>query len=160
MHILVAEDEPTILNLYKIVLQLKGHEVFLAKDGEECLTLFQQRAAKVQNSKDGPATFPFDIVLLDYRMPKKDGLQVATEILSMCPRQKIVMVSAFGSEIIEGLTKALKSSIKVLEKPIEMENLANILESERTKNNSQDAIVETASSAGLWITDKLKQEMK
>ena len=164
MKILVAEDEPSILELYKIVLELNDHEVFLTSNGEECLNVFHEHVKGSEPSQDTGST-PFDIVLLDYRMPRKNGLQVATEILSTCPRQKIVMVSAFASEIVEGLTKALRNSIKVLEKPIEFENLPQILENERKReltahDNKGNSPAPSASSKGLWINQKLKEHMK
>jgi two-component system cell cycle response regulator CpdR len=163
LKILVAEDEPSILNLYKIVLELNGNEVYLSKDGEECLDIFQKHSKSLTPS-DARRT-PFDIVLLDYRMPKKDGLLAATEILSICPRQKIIMVSAFASEIINGLTKALKNSIKVLEKPIEFENLPRILENERdaalTRNPGVTPEKQLPSTLpGTWMNDDVREEMR
>jgi two-component system cell cycle response regulator CpdR len=158
MKILVAEDEPAILELYKIVLELNNHEVFLTNNGEECLDVFHEHAKQLAPSHTSRG--PFDIVLLDYRMPRKNGLQVATEILSTCPRQRIVMVSAYASEIVEGLTKALKNSIKVLEKPIEFENLTKILENESRRDPVPADDKHPSPSAGLWINEKLKENMK
>lgn len=48
MRILVVEDEPNILLLYKRLLQDKGHDVTATTDGEECL---QQYLLSVQEKK-------------------------------------------------------------------------------------------------------------
>jgi CheY-like chemotaxis protein len=49
---------------------------------------------------------PFDAVVLDYRMPKKDGLEVAKEILKMYPEQRIIFASAYIKESLEGAIKS------------------------------------------------------
>ena len=61
-RILVADNSKTIRELLKSLLTAEGHEVVLAKDGEEAINLFD------------PTTF--DLVLLDVMMPKKDGFAV------------------------------------------------------------------------------------
>ncbi len=164
MKILVAEDEPSIRELYKIVLELHGHEIFLTDNGQDCINIFHKhleasKSLSSQDTADYPT--PFDIVLLDYRMPQKDGLQVATEILSANPRQKIVMVSAFAADVVEGLTRALKNSIKILEKPIEIENLHEILENERNRiSQPYHANTRKNSQSTLWISENLREKMK
>jgi CheY-like chemotaxis protein len=164
LKILVAEDEPHILELYKIVLELHKHEVSLTSNGAECLRIYFEEARKQHGT-----TLPFDVLLLDYRMPEKDGLQVATEILSKYPRQKIVMASAFASEIIEGLTKAVKNSIKVLEQPVEFENLLQIVESQAAATGSSNANLvangkgqraDKSGDSAMWLNENLKEEMK
>ena len=62
--ILVAEDEPQLLRFYKILLEQMGYDVVIAADGQECLSAYS--AARNNKEKSG-----FDLVILDYRMPKK-----------------------------------------------------------------------------------------
>jgi CheY-like chemotaxis protein len=38
---------------------------------------------------------PFDVVVLDYKMPSKDGMEVAKEILQINPYQRIIFASAY-----------------------------------------------------------------
>src|SRR5689334_21273231 len=86
MKILVAEDEPAISMQYQIVLEERGHDVTICENGEECINAYKA-ALGLGNSgrNDGDhdlnydecdsqvITPPFDAVVLDYRMPKKDG---------------------------------------------------------------------------------------
>jgi len=60
--ILIAEDEVEILKMFTDMLQTAGFEVISAADGEQTLALLEQHTP--------------DLVLLDIRMPKKDGFEV------------------------------------------------------------------------------------
>ena len=65
-RILVADDEPSIVETLAELLSWDGHEVLTAANGVEALRILE-------------ATTP-DLVLLDFMMPLKDGLQTLTEI--------------------------------------------------------------------------------
>ena len=58
----MVEDEPDIARMYSVVLTLKGHQVTVAGDGEAGL--------------DAALTRDFDLVFLDVRLPKLDGIAV------------------------------------------------------------------------------------
>lgn len=66
MKILVADDEPQILDIVTRILDGAGHQVQTAIDGEEALRRVYE-------------THP-DLVLLDIRMPRKDGATVAQQL--------------------------------------------------------------------------------
>jgi len=68
VQILFVEDDQNILETYKIELELEGYKVISAKDGVEALE-------KLESMKP-------DLILLDLSLPKKDGLQVLSEIKS------------------------------------------------------------------------------
>ena len=91
--ILIADDEPDILEIINYNLAKEGYEVATAKDGDEALT-----KAK---------SFHPDLVLLDIMMPKKNGIEVC-EILRSQPAYKktlIVFLTALNDETshIKGL---------------------------------------------------------
>ena len=118
LRILVAEDEEPIAQVYKVILESIGHEVFLAKDGQECLRLFNE------------SLYPFDIVVLDYRMPRRDGISVAAEIQAHWPKQKILLVSAFVDDVVHESVRALEHPVVCLQKPIDLDAFGNIVEAE------------------------------
>src|SRR2546426_12719080 len=93
MKILVAEDEPELLRTYKLLLEHEheGFQTVTACDGQECI-----EAYKAELKKTTENNAPFDMVLLDYRMPKKNGAEVANEILALFPIQKLMMVTAYS----------------------------------------------------------------
>jgi len=63
--ILIAEDSQTDAQFIKSVLDKSGHNLFLATDGEEA-----EKMVKNQ---------PFDLIILDVVMPKKNGFQLCRE---------------------------------------------------------------------------------
>jgi CheY-like chemotaxis protein len=72
VEILVAEDELDIVMQYEVALKSRGHDVIVKSDGQACLDAYLAALQKTRN-----AVTPFDVVILDYRMPEKDGLQAA-----------------------------------------------------------------------------------
>jgi two-component system alkaline phosphatase synthesis response regulator PhoP len=64
--ILIADDEPDIVNLLRLRLEIDGYEVATALNGEEALVKIQQ---------DKP-----DLILLDVAMPKLDGFEVCRRL--------------------------------------------------------------------------------
>lgn len=116
----MAEDETEILRIYKIVLENEGHEVVTKGDGEECMRAYKEMLDKSTVIGE-PA---FDLLILDHRMPKKTGLEVANEVLAICPSQEILMLTAYAGqlEISDNLHK-----MNVLQKPFELDELISLI---------------------------------
>jgi DNA-binding response OmpR family regulator len=66
VDVLLVEDDPSVLEMYRLKLELDGYRVNTALDGEEGL----QKAGEL-----GP-----DIIFLDIRLPKMDGLEVLRKL--------------------------------------------------------------------------------
>lgn len=118
--ILVAEDEPEILRLYKLLLEDEGYQVFTSIDGQECIDAY-----KTELNRTTEKNPPFDLVMLDHRMPKKNGAEVAIELLTLCPTQRLLMVTVYAGHLdlqVEKLKKMQK-----LEKPFEPDELLNTI---------------------------------
>lgn len=139
MRILVAEDESSIATLYKVSLEASGHQVQLTNNGEECVKAYHramrhQRITKAHQNREMNTTssydisLPFDVVVLDYRMPKKDGLEVAKEILDVCPNQRIIFASAYVLETLIESVKKLRQVVELLQKPFEIDSLVDAIE--------------------------------
>ncbi|BAU31020.1 response regulator transcription factor [Microcella alkaliphila] len=81
-RILIVEDEPDVLLLLENRVKGAGHDVVSATNGEEGLTLF--------------ATEKPDLVVLDWMMPRRDGIDVCEEIRASDPdhRTKVLMLTA------------------------------------------------------------------
>lgn len=84
--ILIADDEPDILEILQYNLKAEGYEVFTAKDGDDAL----QKAKHLKP----------DLIILDIMMPKKNGVEVC-EILRSQPAFKdtlIIFLTALNDE--------------------------------------------------------------
>lgn len=82
MEILIAEDDEQIANSLKKNFTEEGHHVMLAKDGEEAI-------------KFSDSIF-FDIILLDWRMPKLSGIEVCRKIRETGCKVPIILLTALS----------------------------------------------------------------
>jgi two-component system, OmpR family, KDP operon response regulator KdpE len=82
-HILVVDDDPSILRLLSTNLKARGYEVTTAVDGEESLEMVQKNFV--------------DLIILDIMMPKLDGVEVCRRIREWSGIP-IIIVSARGDE--------------------------------------------------------------
>ncbi len=129
LKILIAEDNEDILRQYQLALETLGHEVYLTKNGEECIKNYTYSLSF--NNEHRPT--PYDVVVLDYLMPIKDGLSVAKEILEKCPTQRIIFVTAYGPKLLSEL-KDFDGQVEILNKPIFLTTLIARIENERQKD--------------------------
>ena len=104
-NILVVEDEPANLECISHFLRKQGYAVREARDGAEAIEL-------IDNSQ-------FDLVLSDIRMPRVDGVALATNILSRVPTIPIILMTAVPFE----LTRSLGYNVPCLSKPILLDEL-------------------------------------
>jgi CheY-like chemotaxis protein len=139
MRILIAEDESDISHTYRVALESRNHDVNIANDGISCLRIYREELAnrkqtssdkskKYNNKAQRSATSPFDAVVLDYKMPGKDGMEVAKEILAINPDQRIIFASAYVKETLEHSVKQLKRVVELLQKPFEMQAFIDTIE--------------------------------
>ncbi len=81
-RVVVVDDQEFIRELYKDFLESKGITVFAARDGDEAVRVFK-------SMKNRP-----DAIIMDHRMPGKDGIETTREILRIDPRVPIIFSSA------------------------------------------------------------------
>lgn len=130
MKILIAEDEHDLLSQYKELLEQNNHQVITTSNGEECLLSYRkeyEKWAEGKNDDSSPDT-PFDALILDYQMPKKNGLDVAKEIISIVPNQRIIFASAFVENTLQESIKTLKKIVELMQKPFELQALVDTIE--------------------------------
>jgi len=81
--IFIVEDEFSLVRLYELVLTSFGHKIIaVANNGEEAVQ-------KYKNLHDKP-----DIIIMDHRMPIKNGIDATEEILEINRNAKIIFASA------------------------------------------------------------------
>jgi CheY-like chemotaxis protein len=140
MNILIAEDEEDIALLYKKVLEARNHKVTVTSNGEDCLKSYHDVFQEVISSDTRSIQrfqLPFDVVLLDYKMPQINGMEVAKEILAVNSHQRIIFASAHVKEILEDSIKQLKQVVELMQKPFSINKLIDTLEDKEVYNELQ-----------------------
>jgi CheY-like chemotaxis protein len=128
MKILIAEDEPAIAMQYELALKDRKHDVVVTNDGEQCLEAFYSEMEKSEPARTHKMKPPFDAVILDYRMPKKDGMEVAKEILAIEPKQRVLFASAYVLETLVDSVKNLQQVVELIQKPFELDPFVDLIE--------------------------------
>ncbi len=106
--ICIVDDEPSILNTLRSILEDEGYQVTVAKTGGEALKVIQMEVP--------------DVVLLDIWMPELDGLEVLKRVREQFPHIMVIMMSGHGS--VETAVKATKlGAYDYLEKPLDLEKV-------------------------------------
>lgn len=106
--ILVIDDEKSIRNSLRDVLEYEKYKIEEAEDGMQGLSM-------IQNNN-------YDLILCDIKMPKMDGIDVLELALEKKPESIFVMISGHGT--IETAVEALKKgAYDFLEKPIDLNRL-------------------------------------
>lgn len=80
MKILVAEDEKDMLKIIGLYLKKEGYQVTLVSNGQEAMEHLYETS--------------FDLVILDWMMPKMDGIAVIKEIRKLNISCKIILLTA------------------------------------------------------------------
>lgn len=116
INILVVEDDNSLRLLYEKALNLYGYNVLgAAKDGEEAVNMFKNFPTKP------------DIILMDHRMPVKNGIQATKEILANSSSSKPIIIFASADRTIK--EEALSAgALSFKDKPFTLERLYNNIE--------------------------------
>lgn len=106
--ILVIDDQKSIRNTLKDILEYEKHEVVLAENGPDGLEKFE--ADK------------YDVVLLDIKMPEMDGMEVLDKMMERSPDIPVIMISGHGN--IDTAVEAIKKgAYDFIEKPLDLNRL-------------------------------------
>lgn len=107
-RILVIDDERSIRNTLKDILEYEKYEVDLAEDGPKGLE-------KIKNGE-------YDVVLCDIKMPGMDGIEVLDKLSEISADLPVVMISGHGN--IDTAVEAIKKgAFDFIEKPLDLNRL-------------------------------------
>jgi len=108
--ILVVDDEKLVRDLLRRLLELAGHQVCEAADGEEALVRLEAQ--------------PFDLMILDLFMPGQDGLETLMALRRQNKHLAVIAISGGGSSQCDLLRVAEKfGAARVLSKPFGRDEL-------------------------------------
>ena len=100
----MAEDDPSLRKLARLVLESFGYRVIIAEDGEDAITKYRENKDRIQ------------LVILDLVMPKKNGKEAYEEIKAISPGVRAFFLSGYTMDMI--LRMELEAGMEVILKPV------------------------------------------
>ena len=120
ISILVVDDERSMRDFLKILLQKEGHAVVTAQNGENALECLQNQE--------------FDLVISDIRMPGMGGLELLGAVKEGDPDLPVIMITAFASP--DDAVQAMKSgAFDYISKPFNVDEIKSVIESATSRKN-------------------------
>lgn len=117
-RILVVDDDETVRRSYLRSLQSVSCKVASASNGEEALQTMEQN--------------PFDVVLLDMRMPGLDGLSVLRTIKQKWPDSEVVIITGYPT--VESAKEAVRlGAYDYVSKPVGPQDVINVADGAITR---------------------------
>jgi two-component system nitrogen regulation response regulator NtrX len=136
--ILIVDDETPIRRTLRDILEFEQYEVDEASDGLECV-------AKVQKEK-------FDVVIMDIKMPKMDGIEALERLQILSPETPVIMVSGHGT-IDTAVEAVKKGAFDFISKPPDLNRMLitvrNALERSELVNTTQVLRKQVKSGKGV-----------
>ena len=124
-RILVIDDERSIRNTLKDILEYEKYEVDLAEDGIKALDKIKAGS--------------YDVILCDIKMPGMDGIEVLEKFQELIPDTPVVMISGHGN-IDTAVESIKKGAFDYIEKPLDLNRLLITIRNAMDKSN---LVVET-----------------
>jgi len=145
-YILVVDDEETIRETLRIILEENGYKVDTAKNGAEAI--------------EKSNTNYYDLALLDIRLPDIEGTKLLTKMKDTLPKMVKIMVTGYAS--MENAIEALNYGADAyITKPVSPEELLRVIDEKlRAK---REAEVMTEEKVAKWIetrASKIEEEMR
>jgi two-component system, chemotaxis family, chemotaxis protein CheY len=124
LYVAIVDDEPDLQKLYKLAIASRGYGIsYVASDGTDAME-------KQESVPHKPC-----MIVMDHRMPTKNGVETTKEILSKYPDTRVIFVSA--DEAVE--KDALKAgATRFLKKPISLRDLLKNIDEEAARCGQKD----------------------
>jgi two-component system response regulator PilR (NtrC family) len=120
--VLVVDDERSMREFLDIMLKKEDYRVSLASNGEEVIRLIEKEI--------------FDLILMDIRMPRMDGITVLKKAKAISPETMVIMITAYASA--DTAIKAMKEgAYDYITKPFKVEEIKLIIKNALEKKNLQ-----------------------
>jgi len=138
--ILIVDDEMPIRRTLREILEFEGYDVDEASDGLECVS-------KIQKDK-------FDVVIMDIKMPKMDGIEALERLQILSPETPVIMVSGHGT-IDTAVEAVKKGAFDFISKPPDLNRMLitvrNALERSELVNTTQILRKQVKTSKGVTM---------
>lgn len=113
--VLLIDDEPIYIRLYRTILRSKGYEVYEASG--------YKQAAEVLN------LFDIDVIILDYDIPEYNGIQILEKLKSNPLTKDIPVIMSTGLYSLDLINESYENGASsYMEKPVNSKELTGVVE--------------------------------
>ena len=117
--VLVIDDERSIRNTLKDILEHEEMQVEIAEDGMKGLNIIKEKNV--------------DVVLCDIKMPQMDGIEVLNKIMEINPNLPVIMITGHG-DIDTAVESIKKGAFDFLQKPLDLNRILVTIRNALDKN--------------------------
>ena len=120
-RILIVDDEPLVRQYLIEFLDVNGFEAMGVEDAVAGLEILRQKADE------------FGLLIVDYTMPKMNGLKLARQVIETYPGLPVVLCSGYTTEVNSDTAKAA-GLVAFLNKPIDSSRLLRVVRESLSKS--------------------------
>ncbi|MBU0687470.1 MAG: response regulator [Candidatus Margulisbacteria bacterium] len=113
VKIVVIDDEPSVLESFKMILQIKDYDVTTFSDGPSAFEVLKESM--------------FDMAFIDLKLPGMDGITILKKLKQVDPDLEVVIVTAYATESSHANAITL-GALEYLRKPFLMEEIYELVE--------------------------------
>jgi DNA-binding NtrC family response regulator len=125
--VLIVDDEAAIRESLQTLLEFEGYAVQVANDGQEGLTRI--------------AEHPFDLVLLDFALPERNGIEILHDIRERDSDLPVIMITAYGT--VENAVNAMQAgATNFIQKPWDNEKLLADVRTAVGRRRAEEEVVQ------------------
>jgi DNA-binding NtrC family response regulator len=121
-RILVADDDKDMCHMTSSILKKEGYKVDKAYGGEQAIRKVKARG--------------YNLMILDYKLPDMDGINVFKVVHQAKPSLKVIMISAYGSPSIKSMAKKF-GVYRFLDKPFNVKRLVSVVRDAMAKSQGE-----------------------
>ncbi|MEM2130299.1 MAG: response regulator [Candidatus Bathyarchaeia archaeon] len=139
-RILIVDDESSIREVFKLILEAQGYEVETAETGLQALRMFQERF--------------YNLVTIDIRLPDMEGTNLLREMHKCSPMSMKVMVTGYPS--LENAVNSLNIGADAyIIKPVEPNDLINTIKAKLKEQEDMES--QSQEKIDKWILTRLQK---
>jgi response regulator RpfG family c-di-GMP phosphodiesterase len=132
MKILLLNDDEDRVSSYRRELKLRNHSLRVTSTPESCLKLYHSELQAIFFNTDPVEHIqPFDIVILEWESGRVSGMEIVKEILTVNPRQRIVLVltsEVYHRSITKRLAEEANTSLAIIQRPAVIQSVIDLIE--------------------------------